>query len=100
MRFLVRQRPWIDVPEVEMLALVTPGSGPGPRLHDKIVRLFEQLAVVRGIGVIEELLTAGAANPSGDQPPARDEIDLRQFLGHAQWMLDDGERVTNEQDFR
>src|SRR5260370_4567308 len=95
MRFLIRQRPWINVPIMKMLSLVAPWPGPRPCLHDKIVGLLEQLAVVRGIGVVEELLAAGAANPSGDQPPPRDQIDLRELLGHPKRMLDYRQRVAD-----
>src|SRR5258708_36869170 len=89
LRFLIRQRPRINVPIVKMLAFVSPRPGPRPRLHDKIVGLLEQLAIVGGIRVVEELLAACAAHPSGDQPPPRDQIDLRELLGHPERMLDD-----------
>src|SRR5260370_32601879 len=95
MRFLIRQRPWINVPIMKMLALVAPWPGPRPCLHDKIVRLLEQLAVVSGIRVVEELLPARAADPSGGQPPPPGHIDLREFLGHPERMLDYRQRVAD-----
>src|SRR5260370_21733676 len=60
MRFLIRQRPRIKVPIVKMLALVSPRPRPRPPLHDKIVGLFKQLAIVSEIRAVEELLAAGA----------------------------------------
>src|SRR5271166_4433568 len=98
MRFLIRQRPRIYMPIVKMLALVAPWSRPGPRLHDKVVRLLEVLAVVCGIGVIEKLLAARAAHPSGDEASARDQIDLSELLGHPQRMLEDRQGIANQQD--
>src|SRR5260221_2520816 len=76
MRLLIRQGPGIHVPIVKMLALVAPWTGPRPRLHDEVVSLVEHLAVVCWIGIVEELLGARAAHPSGDQTAARNEIDL------------------------
>src|SRR5262249_45177985 len=67
MWFLIRQRPRVHVAIVEMLALVTPGSRLGPRLHDKIVRFLEILPVVGRIRVVEELLAASATHPSRDE---------------------------------
>src|SRR6266446_3709294 len=96
MRFLIRQRPRINVPIVKVLALVSPRPGPGPRLHDKIVSLFEKLAIVSGIGVVEKLLAARPAHPSGDQPPPRDQIDLREFLGHSERMLNHRQRIADQ----
>src|SRR5712692_6587564 len=96
MRLLIPHRPRINVPIVKVLALVPPWSGPGPGLHDEVVGLLEKLAVVGGIGVVEKLLAAGAADPSGDQPSPRDQIDLRQLLGHPEWMLDHGQRVADQ----
>src|SRR5580704_18559070 len=61
MRFLVRQRPRIHMPVMEMLALVAPRPRLGPRLHDKIVRLLEVFAVVRRIRVVEKLFAARAS---------------------------------------
>ena len=94
-RLLIRQRPWVYVAIVEMFALVAPRTGPGPRLNDEVVRLFEIFAVVSGIGVVEELLAARAAHPSGDQTSARNEIDLGQLFRHPQWMFDDWQRIAD-----
>src|SRR6266851_1592486 len=70
MGLLIRQCPRIHVTIMKMLALVTPWAGPRPGLHDKVVRLVEHLAVVSRIGVVEKLLRARAAHPSGDQAAA------------------------------
>src|SRR5262245_40445885 len=98
MRLLIRQCPRIHVAIVKMLALVAPGTRPRPRLHDEVVRFVEVLAIVRGIRVVEELLAPRPANPSGYQPSARDQIDLRQFLRHPQRMLDNREWISDQQD--
>ena len=96
MRFLIRQRPRIHVAIMEMLALVAPRAGPRPGLHDKVMRLVEHLAVVGGIRVVEELLAARAAHPSGHQPAARNQIDLGQLFGHPQRMFDHRQRIADQ----
>ena len=100
MRFLVGEGPRIDVAIVEMFAFVAPRSGPGPRLNDEVVGLFKVLAIVGGIRVVEELLAARAAHPSGDEASLRDQIDFGEFFGHAQRMLQYRQRIADEQDVR
>src|SRR5438876_1043121 len=82
MGFLVGQGPRIDVAIMKMFPLVAPRTGSRPGLDDKVVRFVEHLAVVRGIGIIEELLAARSAHPAGDQSAARDQIDLGELFGH------------------
>src|ERR1700689_749772 len=81
---LIRQRPRIHVAIMKVLALVGPRTGPGPGLYDEIMHLVEHLAVVRRIGVVEELFGASAANPSGDETAARNKIDFGKLFGHSQ----------------
>src|SRR5713101_2357328 len=86
------------MPVMKVLALIPPRPGFGPRLYDEIVRLVEVLTVISRIGVVEELLAARTAYPPGNETPAGDQIDLGQFLSHAQGMLQDWQRIAKEQD--
>ena len=81
---------------MKMFALVAPRPRLGPGLHNKVVGLVEQLAVIGRIGIIEKLLAARAAHPAGDQAPPRDEIDLGQLFGHPQRMLQYRQRVADQ----
>ncbi len=98
MRFLERQHPRIHEAVVEMFALPSKRTGPRPRRDYQVVRLVEVFAVVRGIGVIGELLAACPAHPSRHQPPAGDHIDHREFFGQAQRIRDDRRRITQQHD--
>src|SRR5579875_2810460 len=84
MRLLHRYRPRIDETVMEMAAFVAPWTGLGPRSDDEVVRLVEVFAVIGRIGVVRELLAARAADPSRDQPPARNHIDHRQLFRQPQ----------------
>ena len=79
-----------------MLALVAERARRGPRLDDELDAFLEQLSVESRVGVVGELLGAGAAHPSGDQASARDEIDHREFFRQAQRIGDGGDRIAEQ----
>src|SRR5215470_12480706 len=87
-RFLVRQGPGVHMAIVKMFSLIAPRTGSCPRLDNEIVGFIEVFTIVGGIGVIEKLLAAGSTHPTSDQAATRDQVDLSEFLRHAQWMLD------------
>src|SRR5713101_1277086 len=71
-RLLVGRHPGIDETIGEMLALPAERTRPRPGRENQVVRLVEQLAIVGRIGVVEDLLAACPAHPSGHQPSTRD----------------------------
>ncbi len=58
--------------------------------------LVEIFAVVGRIGIVEDLLAAGAAHPSGYQAPVRYEVDFRQFLGQPHRIFDRRQRIAEQ----
>src|SRR5437899_2284856 len=98
MWFLIRPHPWIDEPIVEMLAFPAERTGSRPRSQDQIMGLVEHLAVVGGIGVVEDLLAAGPPYPPGNQAPMRDTVYGRQLFGYAQRILERWQRVAEQDD--
>ena len=95
--FLHGERPGIYEPVVEVLALIAEGPGGGPRLHDEVVGLVEQLPVEGGVGVEVERFAACASDEARHQPPAGYHVDFGQFLGNPQRVYD-GQRVPQEHD--
>src|SRR6516162_7919500 len=93
MWLLIGQDPRIDVAVVEMLTFPPERTGTRPRRDHHIMRFVEVFAIVSGVGIIEDLLTSGATNPSGNQPSLGDEVDHRQLLSHSQRMLEHRKRV-------
>src|SRR5579872_1802931 len=79
MRLLIGQRPRIDIAVVEMLAFPTERSGPRPRGNHQVMGFVEVFAIIGWISIIEDLFTARAAHPSGNQPALGDEVNHRQF---------------------
>src|SRR6516162_7124390 len=98
MWLLIRPNPWIDEAIVEVLAFPAERTGARPRREDQIMRLVEHLAVVSRIGVIEDLLAASPAHPSGDQASMRDTVDGREFFGDAQRVLEGWQRIAEQDD--
>ena len=96
------QRPFerIHDPEMIMLALPSERAGRGPGLDHEVVRFLEALAIMHRIGVGGPALDTGAAHESRDQPSARDHVDLGQFLGQTQWIVEDRQRVSEQDDLR
>src|SRR6266540_5087665 len=88
------------MPVMEMLALITPRSRPSPRLDDKVMGFIEVLAVISWVGVVEKLLAPRTAYPPRDQAPAGNQVDLGEFLRHAQRVLDDWEGIPDQHDLR
>ena len=97
-RGLVRARPRIHVAVLVVLALPAERARSRPRLDDEVVRFLEALPVERRLRVVRDALTAGAAHPAGDQPPARDHVDLGQLFGQPQRVFPDREDVTEQDD--
>src|SRR5271154_5390702 len=95
-RLLERQTPRIDEPVVKVFAFIAERAGLGPRLDYDFVSFVEELAIKGGIGVGRELLAAAAADPSTDQAAAGDHIDDPQFLGQAQRITDDRNRIAEQ----
>ena len=83
-----------------MLALVAEGAGRRPRLEDEVDAFLEVFAIERGIGVVGELLAAGAAHPSGNQAALREQIDHRELFGEAQRIGDRRHRIAEQHDLR
>ena len=75
-------------------------NGPGlvHAAENQIVSLVEVFAIVGRVGIIGELLAAGAANPSGDQPSARDEIDHRKLFSQSQRIGHRRNRIPEQYD--
>src|SRR6202049_2240226 len=69
---------------MEPFALIPERARCRPRLDDKIDALLKQLAVLRWIGVIGELLAARTAHPSRHQQPTRDDVHHRHLLAQAE----------------
>src|SRR6202035_2380251 len=89
---LNRARPDVDVALLVEAAVERESVGRGPRLYHEVVRLVIALAQGRWV------LTVGVAGvhrrthwEPGDQPPARDAVDHREFFG------DPGRRVVERQ---
>ena len=53
------------MPEVEVLALVAERTGGRPGFEDEVDAFLEILAVEGRVGVVGQLLGAGAAHPAG-----------------------------------
>ena len=62
--------------------------------NEEIVALLEPLAVVRGIGVVGELLVPAAAHDAGDEATLGHQVDHRRLLGELDRVLPDGDRVA------
>src|SRR5439155_24916840 len=98
MGFLIRQRPGVYMAIVEMLAFVAPRPWSSPGLDDEVVRFVEVLPVIGRVGVVEKLLAASAPYPSSHQASTRDQVDLCQFLGHAQRVPEAWQWITDQHD--
>ncbi len=81
-----------------MLALEAERPGLGPAFDHQVVRFIEKFPVVRRADVVKELLAARAAHPSGDQAPARNHIDLGQFLGQPDRIAHHRQRIAQQHD--
>src|SRR5271166_5620994 len=90
MRLLHRPRPDVDVALLVEAAVERKGVLFGPRPQNEIMRLVISLAQharVLAVGV------AGVHwrtdRKSGDQPPARNAVDHREFFGHSsRWVVE------------
>ena len=96
MRLLDRPRPDVDVALLVEAAVEGEGLLLGPRLHDEVVRLEIALAQHRRVLAVG---VAGvhrrADREAGDQPPARDAVDHREFFGHPRRRVVERERVAH-----
>ncbi len=81
---------------MKMLAFITPGARPCPRLYDEVVGFVEHFTVIGRVGVVEELLAASATYPTGDQPAPGDQVNGGEFFGHTQRMFKHRQRIADE----
>ena len=83
---------------MKVLALVAEGPGLGPGLDNEVMGLGEKLAVVRGIGIVRELLAARTAYPSRDQPAAGNHVNHGQLLRQPQ-RISQRQWIAQQDDF-
>ena len=96
MGLLHRHLERIDHPEVEMLALPTPGAGLRPSLHYEVVGFLEPLAVEQRVGVGGQALDACTAHKARDQPAAGNHVNLGQLFSQADGVVEDGQRIAQQ----
>ena len=87
--------PEVHILHLEMLALVTEGSGLRPGAQDQIMGLMKTFVRFRRVGAGDVVFGANAAHESGDQPPAGDIVEDRVFLGYVERVVDQRQRPAN-----
>ena len=70
----------------------------GPGLDYQVVAFLEPLPVVDGIGVVGPGFDADAAHETGDDPPAGNNVQQRDFLGQTHRVVRRGEHIAKHQD--
>ena len=96
---LVGARPGVDVAVLVVLALPAEGAGGSPGFDYEVVRLLKAFPVVGRGRVVGDALSAGAADPAGDQPAARDHIYDGELLDEPEGVVPDGDDVAEQDDF-
>src|SRR2546425_9278070 len=100
-RLLVRPRPDVHLPVVEVLALPVEGAVVArPRLHDQIVGLPEALHHTGRPMISGRYLVWDAAHEPALQAAARVDVDHRHLLGHAYGLAPVRDRIAENQDAR
>ena len=79
-------------------ALPAERTGHGPGLDDQVVRFFETLAIVGGVHASRELLLSAPAYEPRYEPSLGDHVDHGQFLGEADRVLGERQRVAEHHD--
>ena len=96
--FLQRNGPGIDDAVLVVGAFPAERAGFGPDFLDQVVRLDEALAVEGGVDAGGQLLLPAAAHEAGDQAAFGDHVDHGQFLGHADRVVTQRQRVAEDDD--
>src|ERR1700730_15577926 len=73
-------------------------TGPGPGLHDEVVRFLKARVRECGVGAGGEIFRSNAAHHAADKPPAGDAVDHGVLLGNIQRMLAQAERTAEYRD--
>ena len=95
MRLLERLRPQVDVAQLGVLAVEREDVLGLPRLENQIVSLVVLLANRRGNFAVAEVgIHRGADREAGDQAPARNHVEHREFLGDANRRIVKRDRVA------
>ena len=84
MRLLIGPRPQVDPRNVVVLALEGKRPGPGPSLHDQVVRLVEALVRLGRIRTGRMIFDADAADEACDEASAGNVVEDGEFLGDAE----------------
>jgi hypothetical protein len=100
-RLLVRTRPDVDLPVVEVLALPVERSVvAGPCLDDEVVRLPEALHHLGGSVIACRHLVRHAAHEAALEPAARVHVDHGHLLGHAHGLAPVGDGIAEDEQAR
>ena len=95
MRLLQRPRPQVDVAQLRELAVEAEHLLGGPGLDDQVVRFQIFLAQQRrGFAVTEVGVHRGADRKAGDQAPAAEHVEHREFLGHPNRRIVQRDRIA------
>ena len=100
MWLLQRAHEWIDHAELIVLAFPAEGAGRSPCLDDEVVGFLEAVTVIDRIGVRRPRFDTGAAHEAGHQPAARDKVNFRELLCHADRVFLYGQGVAEQHNFR